>query len=161
MGLRHGPRPRPDALRSLHAGGFEAGSGAVVRASLILCDWADVVNDKLYIQGAGWVAIAARQPMSQIAVATLIEIPYDETNQPHACRIKLLTQDAEPYPADQPVNLGFGFEAGRPPGMVAGMSQLLPHAAKIYGIPFEPGMYTVELAIDGEIVTTASFQALG
>lgn len=132
-----------------------------MRGTLLLCDWADVVHDKLYIQGAGWVAIPARQPMSQFAVATLIEIPYDETNQPHACSIKLLTQDAAPYPTDQPMNIEFGFEAGRPPGMVAGMSQMLPHAAKVYGIPFEPGVYTLELAIDGEILTTATFQAVG
>ena len=132
-----------------------------MRGTLILCDWADVVHDKLYIQGAGWVAIPARQPLSQFAVATLIEIPYDETNQPHACWLKLLTEDGEAYPAEQPMKLGFGFEAGRPPGMVAGMSQMMPHAAKIYGIPFEPGVYTFELSIDDEIVTTATFRAVG
>lgn len=132
-----------------------------MRANLILCDWADVVNNRLYIQGAGWDVIQARQPLSQFAVATLVEVPYDETDTPHDCWIKLLTQDAEPYPADQPMVTGFGFEAHRHPGMVPGMSQMMPHAAKIYGIPFAPGMYAIELSIDGEIVTTASFRAVG
>lgn len=132
-----------------------------MRASLILCDWAEVVSGKLYIQGAGWVTIPASLPTTQIAVASLIEIPYDETNKPHDCRITLLTEDGAPYPTGQPMMLGFGFETGRPPGLVAGMSQLVPHAAKVYGIAFQPGIYSVELSIDAEILATASFLAVG
>lgn len=131
-----------------------------MRASLILCDWAEVVAGKLYMQGGGWIATPAHKPMSQFAVASLVETPYDETNEIHDCRITLLTEDGVPYPLDQPMALSFGFKAGRPPGLKPGMSQIVPHAAKIYGIPFAPGVYAVELAIDGEIVATASFQAV-
>ena len=126
--------------------------------TLLLCDWAEVVGGKLYAQGIAWAAISADKPQ-QFAVASLVHVPYDETNKKHSATIKLLTDDGDGFPSDQPIVAGMQFEVGRPPGLTHGSEQLVPLAVKIAGLTLPTGGYRFELYIDDVLTDTASFVA--
>lgn len=131
-----------------------------MRASILLCDWAEVVQGKLYAQGLGWTMIASDQAL-QIAVAALIRIPYDRTNKPHKAEVRLTTEDGARFPPDAPEAIfTFDFEVGRPPGMKVGQEQNLPFAAKLGGIAFPVGGYQWEFYVDGDLLDTAPFVAI-
>jgi hypothetical protein len=126
--------------------------------TLLLCDWAEVVGGKLYAQGIGWGTVMADQPM-QFAVASLVHIPYDQTNKKHSATIKLVTDDGVGFPPETPVLAGFQFEVGRPPGLTHGSEQIIPFAFKIAGIILPPGGYRFELHINDAPAAIASFAA--
>jgi hypothetical protein len=107
---------------------------------LILCDWAEVLNGKLYLQGAGWGRVPPGSPVG-IAIAALVHVPYTETNKKHDVSIVLTTEDGTPYPAESPFEMAAQFELGRPPGMRPGEGSIVPMAAKLLGVAFEPGGY--------------------
>ena len=127
-------------------------------ATVLLCDWAEAIQGKLYAQGIGWRRIKANTP-GAIAVGILIGVPYDQTNSPHTAQVKLLTEDGQPWPTEQGAEFGFKFEVGRPPGMKKGEEQSVVFAAQLQGIQFDAGSYSFHLLIDEEPVTTAGFTA--
>jgi hypothetical protein len=129
-----------------------------MEAVLVLCDWAEVVNQKIYAQGMGWSQIVADQP-TVFAIAALIQVPYDQTNRRHHVLISLMTEDGAAYPTEQGASVEFDFEVGRPPGLQHGQNQPLPFAAKLNGIAFAQGGYRWEVVIDNEPATSTSFRA--
>lgn len=129
-----------------------------IRGTVFLADWAEVVIGKLYGQGIGWTNAIADRPM-QFAIACLIIVPYDETNKKHSGKIQLVTDDGYGYPSDNPLEAGFDFEVGRPPGMRPGEEQTVPFAVKIGGMQFAAGGYRVELYVDQQLTDTVSFAA--
>ena len=129
-----------------------------MRGTVLLCDWAEVVGGKLYAQGIGWINITATRPV-QFAAGCLIRVPYDETNKKHSATVKLMTDDGQGFPSEQPVIGSFEFELGRPPGMKHGEEQTVPFAVKLAGITLAPGGYRFELYIDNEPTDIVSFTA--
>lgn len=136
---------------------------------LILCDWAEVVNQKLYIMGAGWTKVVANQPVP-MAVAVTVRVPWTEANRQHAVELALFTEDGQrvvpavPVPADvvlPPVRLEGKFEVGRPPGSKEGAPLPTAFAFRLPALPLNPGGYRLDLSIDGKTVATASFEAEG
>ena len=70
-----------------------------MQATVLLCDYAEAVNGKLYVMGGGWnVAFAADQPMNA-ALAILVIVPWDRTNQKHELRVESPASSVtgEPY----------------------------------------------------------------
>jgi hypothetical protein len=131
-----------------------------MHATLLLCDWAEAnPGGKLYAMGVGWKRIACDQP-TQTAVALLLAVPYDQTNMKHDVAIKLMTEDGQPFPSDNPAQFGFQFEIGRPPGMKAGEDQVVPWAAKINGLVLPENGYRWEVLVDNEPLTSESFRAV-
>ena len=129
-----------------------------LKGTILLCDWAEAIGGKLYAQGIGWVATGADRPL-QFAVACIFRVPYDETNKKHSASIKLVTEDGHPYPEVNPVEAGFEFALGRPPGMRHGEEQVVPFAIRVGIQAFTAGAYRFELYMDGELVDTVSFTA--
>src|ERR1022692_1283021 len=109
-----------------------------LKGTLLLCDWAEVVGGKLYAQGIGWTTIVAGRPTS-FAVGCVMRVPYDQTNKKHSATIKLMTDDGQGFPLDQPLAAGFEFELGRPPGMKHGEEQTVPFAIKLANAILTPG----------------------
>jgi hypothetical protein len=130
-----------------------------IEAKLFLCDWAEVVAGKLYAQGMGWSNVIADSP-TQFAVASLITIPYDETNKKHSGLIKLVTDDGHDFPPANPAIAGFDFELGRPPGMLPGREQIVPFALKVGGVSFPTGGYRAEIHVDQKQIDAVSFAAV-
>ena len=121
---------------------------------MLLCDSAEVVNNKLYILGGGWSVVEANRV--QMALAIKIEVPWDRTNHPHSMALRLLTEDGTPVTlrgedgSDNPVAVEGRFEVGRPPGLTPGTALDFPMALSMGTIPLGPGRYTWRLDIDEE-----------
>lgn len=83
--------------------------------SLMVADYAEVVNGKLYVMGGGFSAVQMvdfDQPY-RCAVAAALRVPWDHTNQLVDFTGHLETLDAEPLDC---WSLQGQFEAGRAPG---------------------------------------------
>ena len=57
--------------------------------TLLLCDYAEAINGKLYIMGGGWT-ICAPGPRN-MAVAIRVLVPWSDTNKQH--NLALMLQD--------------------------------------------------------------------
>ena len=124
---------------------------------LILADWAEVINGKVYIQGGGWTTINAHEPLPvsrTIAIAVSPRVEWHETNVPHDLVIRILREEGQAELA----RIDARFEVGRSAGLPQGASQPHPIAVNL-PLTFEhAGEYEVRASIDGEEVTTLAFR---
>jgi hypothetical protein len=124
-----------------------------VKVTILLADAAQAAEGKLYVLGGGW-SITGPDP-SPMALAIKIEVPWDQANTPHSCRLELLDSDGQPVEAEtpegeQPIVFEASFEVGRPPGVKQGTPIDLPLAVNMPPVPLEPGgRYEWRLLIDG------------
>jgi len=128
----------------------------VVEVTMLLADAAQVADGKLYVLGGGLTTIGPDpQPM---AIALLLQVPWDRTNIPHEWRLDLVDEDGRPVDGGgRPVAVGGRFEAGRPAGVRPGTALTVPLAIGFGGLPVTPGQrYRWQLAVDG--VTRPSWQ---
>jgi hypothetical protein len=125
-----------------------------MKVTIMLADAAEAVNGKLYVLGGGW-SMTGPEP-APMALAIKIEVPWDQTNQQHLCRLELIDSDGEPVTTetpegDQPVVFEAGFEIGRPAGLKPGTPLDLPLAVTVPPLPLEAGGRSEwRLSIDGE-----------
>lgn len=125
-----------------------------IRATLILCDHAEVADGKLFINGGGW-SLTGPQPTPH-GVAALIHVPWDRAND--QVTFQLTLRDEEGHPVMQPgpvgpvpVQAGGKFEVGRPPGLKHGTRIDVPFAINVGPVPLSPGgRYEWTLEVDGE-----------
>jgi hypothetical protein len=125
-----------------------------VRATLLLADFVQAVQGKLYILGGGW-SITGPGPV-QMGIAVKIEVPWDQANVQHTFRLILVDADEQPvrFPApsgEQPVQVEGQFEVGRPPGLKPGTPLDFAIAVNVPPLPLAPdGRYVWRLDVDGE-----------
>jgi hypothetical protein len=122
---------------------------------LILCDFAEIINGKLYMQGGGIDRVVADAPV-QFCLALLLPIGWNETNRQHEIEISLETEDGQPFPpmVDDDGTMGglrFGgkLEVGRPPGSKAGTTFIARLAVRLPVIGFPEGGYVWKLDVNG------------
>lgn len=116
---------------------------------VLLADHADVANNKLYLNGGCWTVT---RPAAPHAVAVVIEVPWDMTNQRMEVVVELLDTDGRPVaPGGNPVRLTRPMEAGRPPGHPIGAPVTgLVTTLNVHGLPLDPGSrYEWRVSIDG------------
>ena len=124
-----------------------------MKVTILLADAAEAVNGKLYVLGGGW-SITGPDP-SPMALAIKIEVPWDQSNQPHVCRLELLDSDGQPVETETPegerdIFIEANFEVGRPAGVKPGTPIDLPLAINVPPFPLHPaGRYEWRLSIDG------------
>ena len=135
-------------------------------ATLILCDAAIVdAAGKISMLGAGWDMTGS--PTAPQAVAVLIKVPWDRTNQRFRVRLQLTDPDGKPIeltgPNQQPSAVGTEaeMEAGRPPGIPHGVPIRSALALSIGPLPLPPGRYDWRLTIGEETVASEGFTVLG
>ncbi|MEJ2869774.1 hypothetical protein WCD74_18545 [Actinomycetospora sp. OC33-EN08] len=136
-----------------------------VQASLILCDaaTAEPTSGKVNMLGAGWSVTSS--PTGPQAVAVLIKIPWDRTNQQIPLRLQLMTTDGAPVRLEQAegdgrVGAEAHVEAGRPPGTAPGSHISAAFVLNVAPLPLPAGRYEWRLEIDGDTVAVADFTAL-
>jgi hypothetical protein len=95
---------------------------------------------------------------ANIALAILVTVPWNETNQRHSLRALLLNEDGHPVLGDQgqPIEVKGDFEVGRPPGVRPGTSFNFPVAANL-GLDIPAASYRWDVEIDGTQLATVSF----
>jgi hypothetical protein len=143
----------------------------------LLCDYAQVSGGKLFISGAGINLVAtatteAPHPVN-MAVALMVRIPWNATNQQHRLTIELMSESgpesAEQVPLSQGLPPGAdpslegmivaNFNAGRAPTMVAGEESLMPVALPMLGLPLPRlGSFFFSVSINGTEVERISFR---
>jgi hypothetical protein len=119
-----------------------------LKATLLLADSAQVADGRLFILGGGLTEIGpGPQPM---AIAMLLEVPWDQANTAHDWKFEMLDEDGTPVLYDdQPILVGGQFEAGRPEGLPPGTPIPVPLAINFTALPVEPGKrYVWRMAID-------------
>ena len=120
---------------------------------MMLCDHAAVAEGKLYVNGGGWTQTGPAPAPS--AIAMLIDVPWDQTNEPLSFNLSLHSADGEAVtqqgPAGQvPIEVGGQFEVGRPVGVAPGTPITVPLAINVQPIPLAPGQRFVwELRVSG------------
>jgi hypothetical protein len=132
-----------------------------MQATVLLCDYAEAVNGKLYVMGGGWnVAFSGGGPLNA-GLAILVIVPWDQTNMRHDLRVELLDGDGQIVGVgDREVVFTGQFELGRPPGIKPGSSLHAPFAFNVQGLPLALGGYEWKLSIDGEPVEARPFQVV-
>ncbi|MDY6796133.1 MAG: hypothetical protein SWK76_12790 [Actinomycetota bacterium] len=130
-----------------------------MNAYLLLCDAAEVVRDRAFVLGGGWVSRDTRLP--GMAVVVLLDVPWDQSNRRHEIELSLQDEDGNLVSAGDPpreVKMKGSFELGRPAGHPAGMPLRFMQAINFHRLPLEPSRsYRWELALDGEAISWASF----
>jgi hypothetical protein len=103
-------------------------------AFLILTDYAEALNGKLYSLGAGWNVLRFPEfPQEwRFTVGMGIDVAWDETNRRHGLQVTIEDPDGGVLGEE----LGMEVEAGRPPGLQAGQAQRMVIAFNV-GAEFE------------------------
>jgi hypothetical protein len=120
---------------------------------MMLADYAQAVNGKLYIVGGGWNILYVASPT---AVAIQMHVSWDLTNARHTWRLELLDSDGAavvvPGPVEeQAVALEGDFEVGRPPGAPLGSEQGVVLAINLAPLPLTAGArYEWRLSVNGQ-----------
>lgn len=139
----------------------------------LLCNHAEVQNNRLYLSGGGidQTVVPAGQPgpwSVSLAMGLSIEVPWIETNEDHAVHIALLDADGDPVEvqtnsADRsPFGVDLRFNLGRPPHLEAGVSQMVALAINVPILPFEKlGSYTFAVSIDGAELRRLPYRLVG
>ena len=88
---------------------------------LVLTDFSEALNGKLYAMGAGWNMLRFPQLPREWAfgIGIGIDVPWDETNRRHALSLHIEDPDGERL-GDE---FSMDFETGRPAGSVVGQDQ--------------------------------------
>ncbi len=125
-----------------------------VKATLLLCDAAQVCDGKLYILGGGWsMTVAGMAPM---AIAMRLELAWSEAPTPHHWELVLQDESGEQVTIEtpdgpQPVEIRGDFQLGTPQGVPLGSDIPLNLAVTIGPLPLPANSrYRWQLVIDGE-----------
>ena len=116
-----------DRRRRMHrapARGVDAGhcgtriGACATSIALMLADSAQAVDGKLYILGGAWNVLRFPEFPAQliVGIAVAIDVDWNETNRRHHLDVHF--EDADGNAMDP--QIGADFEAGRPPGAIAG-----------------------------------------
>jgi hypothetical protein len=104
--------------------------------------------------GGGW-NLTGPAPTA-LALAGILELDWDEANEPKAFRIELLTEDGQPVvvptpTGDRPVVIEANVEVGRPPGTRRGSLFNIPIAINVGALPIPAGGgYVWRFSIGGQ-----------
>lgn len=113
---------------------------------MIIADYADIVNGKLYLMGGGWDTFYAKEAPSQVrlAIAVGVLVGWDETNVPLTVNVFVEDDDGK-----QMAKIEGQMQVGRPAGLPPGSRQLSQMAANITMTLPAFGGYRVRVAADG------------
>lgn len=113
-----------------------------MKATILLADYAQVTDGKLNVIGGGWKIIGPEA--APFAVAVLVEVPWDRTNEQHHIHLELLDVDGNPVLVPQldgreaALVIDARFEMGRPPGFKRGVALNFPVAVNLPAQPLAP-----------------------
>ena len=131
-----------------------------MKSLMMLADYAEAINGKLYIQGGGWSQIR-RSPMDTISfgIAVKMLVGWNEANRKHHVAIALKDEDGVVFKpnGEDPFLVESELEVGRPPGLRAGTDIDAPMAINVGALPIEPGRYILELSIADTVIDSVTF----
>lgn len=122
---------------------------------LMLADWAETINGKVYIQGGGWdrKLPAPEGQAFSFAIAAGILVPWHLTNQQHQFSVSIETGDGNIIPPE----ITGGFNMGRPALSLPGQKFRVSLAAQITTKSPGLGAYRIRIVVNNKIVKYTSF----
>jgi hypothetical protein len=125
--------------------------------ALMLADSAQAVDGKLYILGGAWNMLRFPTfPASlMVGIAVAIDVDWNETNRRHHLDIHF--EDADGHEMEP--RIGADFEAGRPPGAIAGADLRIVLAVNGPLTVPSAGTYSAVATIGGQELARSRFQA--
>ena len=115
---------------------------------LIMGDYAQVVEGKLYLIGGGWSTLTINTGFPakhMLGIAASVIVPWNETNQKSRLEIEVLTDDGGSLAKG-----GGEFTVGRPPTHPPGQDQRMQFAANV-GVELKnPGTYSIVGRLEGQ-----------
>lgn len=115
---------------------------------LILADFAEIINNKLYLQGGGWDRLTVNTgfPLKRsVGVAASVRVPWTDTNQEGHVRVAVVSQDGVEL-----AHFDGRFKVGRPADHPEGADQRVQIAGSFNLELKEPGIYVVTAHINEE-----------
>jgi hypothetical protein len=124
---------------------------------LLTADFAEVVQGKVYVMGAGWDKFAppAYPAVMRIGLAAGIRVPYLESNVPHHLSVTLRSGDGVDL-----FRIDGDLETGRPAGS-RGESILVPLAVNAQVDISGPQLMELVAEVDGRATRRLSIRAIG
>jgi len=123
---------------------------------IILADYTEVVNAKLYLTGGGWETLTVNSGFPvpyQCGVAVAFSVPWTETNQAHDMAVQISDDDE----AHKLAEINGQFEVGRPPGIRLGQSQRVQFAVNLPLVFPKPGGYIVKARVEDQVLGSTTF----
>jgi hypothetical protein len=126
---------------------------------MLLSDFAEALNGKLYIMGGGWTVVHGPSAVSA-AVAINLRVPWTQTNQKHTILLELLKEDGEAVtdPEGNAIQVSGEFEMGRPVGSIPGDPITNAMAFRFEGLPLPSGGYAFSFGVDGTELARSPFR---
>jgi hypothetical protein len=123
---------------------------------LITSDFAEVINGKTYIMGAGWDRFTPPQypALIRLGIAVGVRVPFLESNMPHHVTVVLRQEATEHF------RMEGDLETGRRPGS-RGESTLVPIAVNAQFQLLEPQTLELTADIDGRSLRRVTIRAEG
>jgi hypothetical protein len=124
---------------------------------IVLADYAEVINNKLYTMGGGWETLTANAlPVHhQVGVAVAFSVPWNETNQQHDIEIDIADMDGGSLG-----KISGQIEVGRPPGIPLGQAQRVQMAVN-FGLSFDRiGTYVVITRVEDQESKRITFRVV-
>lgn len=123
---------------------------------LLTADFAEVINGKTYVMGAGWDRFTpAEYPaVIRLGIAVGIRVPFLESNMPHHVTVVLR------HEANEHFRMEGDLETGRLPGS-RGESTLVPMAVNAQFQLLEPQTLELTADVDGRMMRRITIRAEG
>lgn len=137
-----------------------------IEATMLLCDYAQAVNGKLYVIGGGWSILTMVQPTASMSLAVKLTVPWSRANERLHIEASLITDRAEPVMletddgGETPVRAEGDIELGRPAGLRHGTPLDATFALNFEGLRLTAGGYVWELRVASNIAARIPFQVL-
>jgi hypothetical protein len=126
--------------------------------TVMLCDYAEAVNGKLYIAGGGWSELRGSGP-ADLALALKMGLPWTDADRPVPLEAWLLTEDGHTVDAGgEQVHFSAEVQASRPPDLPPGTPLDVAVAIRFAGLVLEPGGYRFDISVDGDVAATVPFR---
>jgi hypothetical protein len=125
---------------------------------LILADFAQMVANKLYLQGGGWDKLTVNSgfPVThQMGMAASFRVPWNETNQENHVEVEVVTDDG-----DSIAKISASFTVGRPADIPAGQDQRSQIAGNLALQLPRPGTYTIIARIENQEAARTHFNVV-
>ena len=130
----------------------------------MLCDFAEVLNGKLYTMGAGWskFLLVPERKVVNISIAGVIYVPWDQTNLKDTITLALFDEDGKLVENHDGKKIQYEgpFEVGRPPGTIKGTELDVPFAFRFEQILLTAGRYEFRLNLGQTDLYRCAFDVL-
>ena len=136
-----------------------------VEATMLLCDYAEAVNGKLYIVGGGWSLLAKVRPRFKMALAVKLLVPWSRTNERIHFEASRVTDQGdevvqESDEGERPVQAAGDLELGRPPGLKPGTALDAAFVLNFEGLDLDLGGYVWQLQVGNAMAARIPFQVV-